>query len=223
MQALSLKEYLWGSFAVILSQEENYTVGVCFYHLRQMIHCRVELFRKINEKWGVHINSKDNDRNPSSTCKSISHRNKSGSTGAETIGIPVCKKKYAPFEFRKKVLDDDGRVYIEVVRMYGCHCHSTLREKVIRRYGVRRGWEPFGQWSMKKAQQIAKKLMEKINSSIDDSCDDSSSSSSLSDVDDNPVLWKKMCNNGKCAWKMKHKYDDIVEELHERNANVEHN
>lgn len=39
-------EYLWDSFAVILSQEENYTAGVCFYHLQQRIHCRVELYRK---------------------------------------------------------------------------------------------------------------------------------------------------------------------------------
>ena len=90
--------------------------------------------QKINEKWGVHINSKDNDRNPSLTCKSISHRNKSGSTGAETIGIPVCKKKYAPFEFRKKVLDDDGRVFFNNRNSHKkCNVggHKCLKSKEI--------------------------------------------------------------------------------------------
>lgn len=183
---------------------------------------------KINEKWGVHINSRyDHKHNHSmGTKRNIRCSKNGGSTGAETIGIPVCKKKYAPFDFRKKIVDDDGKVIIQVVRMYGCVCHSAFRERVIRQYGERKGWEPFGQWSMKKAQLVAKKLTERINANngLIDSGDDAttSSASSYDDIDDNPIAWKKMCNNGKCAWKMKHKYDDVVEEIHERIRNEEY-
>jgi hypothetical protein len=44
--------------------------------------------------------------------------------------------------------------------MYGCALHSSLREDVIKKYGTRKGWENFGQWSIKKAQNIARKLTE---------------------------------------------------------------
>jgi hypothetical protein len=135
--------------------------------------------------------------------------------GTETIGIPVCKKKYAPFDFRKRV-SEDGRVHVEVVRMYGCACHSHLREHVIKRYGTRKGWYPFGLWSIKKAQIIARKLTESLNASASSELGGEESSSSSSDFEDNTFAWKRLCHNGRCAWKMKHKYDDVYEEIQER-------
>lgn len=130
--------------------------------------------------------------------------------GRETIGIPVCKKKYAPFEF-KKVFNKNGKVRIEVKRMYGCACHSNIREKVIRRAGERAGWEPFGQWSLKKAQSLANRLVDRMNRFNGDSSLSSSDSDeggpnfSLDDL--------KLCHNGMCVWRYKHKYDDIMEEM----------
>ena len=135
--------------------------------------------------------------------------------GRETIGIPVCKKKYAPFEFRKKIMKN-GRVHVQVIRLYGCTCHSHMREGVIKKAGERKGWEPFGQWSMKKAEMMAKKLIERLNISWTDSGDEDFPFSSSSDSDENPLSWKQMCHNGRCAWKMKHKYDDVVSEMQER-------
>lgn len=169
----------------------------------------------INEKWGIH--------NQSNSISSSSPRDHW--IGRETIGIPVCKKKYAPFDFRKKVLKD-GRVHVQIVRIYGCTCHSHLREGIIKRFGERKGWEPFGQWSMKKAQVLSKKLQqERLNSSVsrklsdnaenDNGC--SSSSTSLDLIKETSIAaWKRLCHNGNCAWKMKHKYDNVVEEIHER-------
>lgn len=80
--------------------------------------------------------------------------------GRETIGLPVCKKKYAPFTIVKKEGAKGGRNRWTVQRMYGCHMHSHLRQKVIERYGERKGWEPFGQWSIAKAKVAARKAME---------------------------------------------------------------
>lgn len=189
----------------------------------------------INEKWGVHksIQSKSNQ---SSSSSSRNHW-----IGRETIGIPVCKKKYAPFDFRKKVLKD-GKVHVQVVRMYGCTCHSHLRAGTIKRFGERKGWEPFGQWSLKKAQILSKKLQERLslnaksslirrigsagstsdssevdeNGSYSTSFDSNSRSHSHSTNDNSFAAWKKLCHNGNCTWKMKHRYDDVVEEIHER-------
>ena len=191
----------------------------------------------INEKWGVHksIQSKSNQ---SSSSSSRNHW-----IGRETIGIPVCKKKYAPFDFRKIVLKD-GKVHVQVVRMYGCKCHSHLRAETIKRFGERKGWEPFGQWSLKKAQILSKKLQERLSLSLDASTSlirrigSAGSTSDSSDADENEngsystsfelnsrshstndnsfAAWKKLCHNGNCTWKMKHRYDDVVEEIHER-------
>ena len=155
----------------------------------------------INERWGKNRSSKN-------------------WIGTETIGIPVCKKKYAPFEFKKRVLKD-GRVHVEAIRLYGCVCHSHLREKVIKKFGPRKGWEPFGQWSMKKAQLIARKLSDDINavSSVSESSSGDEDSSSDSDHLRSPTPMfdlKRLCHNGRCIWKMKHKYDDICEEIREK-------
>ncbi len=132
--------------------------------------------------------------------------------GRETIGIPVCKKKYTPFEF-KKIDCPNGRVKIEVIRMYGCACHSHLRENRIRKYGPRKGWEPFGQWSLKKAQALAKQsLLKGIPLDF---------SSGTTSSDENKMVLRQLCNNGRCTWKMKHKYDDVVEEIERKGKSNE--
>lgn len=130
--------------------------------------------------------------------------------GRETIGIPVCKKKYAPFEFKK--VFNNGKVRIEVKRMYGCACHSNLRERVIRKAQERKGWEPFGQWSLKKAKSLANRLADRLNRTNDS---DSNSSSSDSDEGGTGTALDdiKLCHNGMCVWRYKHKYDDIMEEI----------
>ena len=65
-----------------------------------------------------------------------------GWEGHQTIGIPVCKKKYKPFEFkvRRSRRMKDGSEEITVERMYGCQAHSNIRKMVIERHGERKGW-----------------------------------------------------------------------------------
>lgn len=135
--------------------------------------------------------------------------------GRETIGIPVCKKKYAPFEFKvKRTMNGQEKVVVE--RMYGCHCHSHLRRRVIERHGERKGWEPFGQWSLSKARTMARRETERMNE--EDRVDSDGSGSDVGSVssseDERAALWKTMCHNGLCTWKMKSKYDDIFSEIH---------
>jgi hypothetical protein len=120
--------------------------------------------------------------------------------GRETIGIPVCKKKYAPFSFK-----NEGGV-IKVERMFGCRCHSELRREKIEMHGVRNGWEPFGQWSMRKAQELARRETEKNASNATTKIDDAAVVSSDEEL-------KGFCLNGKCTWKMRAKYDNIRREV----------
>ena len=80
--------------------------------------------------------------------------------------------------------------------MFGCHCHSNLRKKVIEAFGEREGWEPLGQWSIDKARQSA--------------------IASLNEGEAPPKL--SSCNNGMCAWKKRGKLDDIANELANENA-----
>lgn len=141
--------------------------------------------QKVNKKWG------DDFRKWS---------------GRETIGIPVCKKKYSPFSIEK--ITKDGKSYLKLKRMYGCHCHSNLRKKVIERYGEREGWEPFGQWSMSKAKSLLKKAISKMN-------DERNEEESL-DVEKNSLIFGKDSLAkivGSCIWKMKGKCDDILDEM----------
>ena len=95
-------------------------------------------------------------------------------SGRESIGFPVCKKKYAPFCFPITENNDEtttttttttgggggeeavARV-INVERMYGCRIHHELRKAVIEKHGERDGWESFGQWSLQKAKEMAKR------------------------------------------------------------------
>lgn len=57
-----------------------------------------------NEKWNVHADAWK---------------------GRETIGIPVCKKKYAPFDIKVRSVVD-GQVKVTVERMYGCVCTASI-------------------------------------------------------------------------------------------------
>mmetsp|Transcript_9472 Transcript_9472/g.28460 ORF Transcript_9472/g.28460 Transcript_9472/m.28460 type:complete len:225 (-) Transcript_9472:240-914(-) len=153
--------------------------------------------------------------------------------GRETIGIPVCKKKYAPFDFRVRRVGEDGRAVVTVERMFGCHCHSRLRRDVIEKHGVRKGWEPFGQWSMSKATVLAKREAERLNGNLSSSGEgrgdageatelsvagSSSSSSFSSDDEQERPFWKPICHSGICAWKIKSKYDDVFSEIHDRDV-----
>jgi len=135
--------------------------------------------------------------------------------GRETIGIPVCKKKYAPFCFPVvKYVDDGGvkRQLVTVQRMYGCHCHSDIRRAIIEQHGTREGWEPFGQWSMRKAQEAAAPETERLNKATVDGNTSEEGWSSSSDEEAKPA--HSICNNGTCTWKVKSKYDDIMAEMH---------
>merc|ERR1712070_478677 len=53
---------------------------------------------------------------------------------------------------------------VHVERRYGCMIHTKLRRAMIEKHGERNGWEPFGQWSMKKALEMAKKETIRLNS-----------------------------------------------------------
>jgi len=158
--------------------------------------------------------------------------------GRETLGIPVCKKKYAPFAFKVVPVDDKGEnegggagrkrrsVEVQVERMYGCRIHSNLRKAVIEQHGERKGWEPFGQWSLRKAQQKARLETEKLNrsrSSVSEG-DTSEEGWTSDDAEDKTNLLLPtctVCNNGNCTWKMKEKYDDIYAEIHGRSESDE--
>mmetsp|Transcript_24676 Transcript_24676/g.59496 ORF Transcript_24676/g.59496 Transcript_24676/m.59496 type:complete len:197 (+) Transcript_24676:420-1010(+) len=154
----------------------------------------------------------------------------------KNIGIPVCKKKYRPFEFQIKKKNKFGAVEIKVVRMYGCSAHSNIRKSLIERHGERKGWEPFGQWSLSKAKAAAGRETRRLNAELNNSSsclsDTSSSSSgydsarSLSSEEENGSLcliedtrqqqpWQTLCSNGSCNWKIRGKFDDICSEIEE--------
>lgn len=130
--------------------------------------------------------------------------------GRETIGIPVCKEKYAPFTVVKKTINGKNKVELNVQRMYGCHVHSHLRKKVIEQHGERKGWEPFGQWSLSKARAMARRAEDSINSILEQQQDETEE---RDDSATRTSKWKHICHNGSCAWKMKGKFDDISDEL----------
>lgn len=184
--------------------------------------------QSINEKWGE---------------ESSGTRRPWG--GRETIGIQVCKKKYSPFLFTLETQDEDEndaknfngtansrsekKPFVKVVRMFGCPHHSSIRKEKIECHGVRKGWEPFGQWSLRKAQQLARREIIRQNSI------DNNSKNQKGDSGDKKVATlssgkkyssnneagsescideiKTICHNGKCLWKKRGKYDDVYNEL----------
>jgi hypothetical protein len=142
----------------------------------------------------------------------------------KNIGIPVCKKKYRPFEFQIKQKNKFGEVVISVVRMYGCSCHSNIRKKLILQHGERNGWEPFGQWSLSKAKAAAKKETQRLNAELNRLSDTSISVyDSTSEEENTPLCivgdakqqqpWQTLCSNGTCNWKIRGKFDDICSEI----------
>jgi hypothetical protein len=105
--------------------------------------------------------------------------------GRESLAVPVCKKKYTPFVFpivrrSTAAAGDAGAAScdsstsssergsftyeVQVQRMYGCKCHHEQRKRLIERYGERNGWWPFGQWSRKKALELARQETRRLNS-----------------------------------------------------------
>jgi hypothetical protein len=164
--------------------------------------------QKINNLWGSHHRV---------------HRTGLGDDG-KSIGIPVCKKKYRPFEFHLK-RNENGRVEIKVERMYGCCSHSNMRKAVIERHGERKGWEPFGQWSLSKAKAAARReasrLNDENNALSDSSGYESNSSSDVTiscsrkDSERQQQSWQTLCHDGMCNWKVRGKLDDICSEIEE--------
>ena len=143
--------------------------------------------------------------------------------GRESIGLPVCKKKYAPFCFPIGK-NKEGKTEVQVKRLFGCKIHHELRKAVIEKHGERDGWEPFGQWSLQKAQELARQetlKMSKAKSAESSNSDagetdpidkDSSSDGSMS-LSLGHTKTALMCMNGKCHWKVKSAYDDVFYEL----------
>ena len=184
--------------------------------------------QSINEKWGG---------------ESSGTRRPWG--GRETIGIQVCKKKYSPFLFTIETEDDDEndakncngtapstgekKRFVKVVRTFGCPHHSNIRKERIECHGVRKGWEPFGQWSLRKAQQLARRETVRLNSSGNNRinqkgdsgdrkvaalCSDGKCSSKQEVDSENGIdEIKTICHNGKCLWKRRGKYDDVYNEI----------
>jgi len=153
-----------------------------------------------NEKWG----RDDVPRHPDLETKNDT---------TVHIGVPVCKKKYAPFLVHRK-----GDKFV-VERRYGCHCHSHIRKKVIEKYGERRGWEPFGQWSLRKAQVTARKMrsieVQAVTSiNTGNGCLNTFSTEERGKGNIKQLFkLKAPSRNDSYTWKFREKYDDIRSEL----------
>lgn len=181
-------------------------------------------------------------------------------SGRETIGITVCKKKYNPFLFHvvavKQPTSADletkssgsitvaqvNRVEVLVERMYGCKCHHGKRKEVILEHGVRKGWQSYGAWSLKKALNRAKKEEIKLNQQISDlgdltidvdsdeeteNLDGYSSAGASSGIDSGDISRMKSFKEpenlniirsihlpGDYTWKLRSAYDNIFKEIH---------
>lgn len=158
-----------------------------------------------------------------------------GRSGRESLGMAVCKKKYTPFCFPTS---PDGVTVAE--RRYGCRAHHDLRLQVIAQHGEREGWEPFGQWSWKKAQELARKAtnkrLRKYNNAASASTEGETTTEdevSLSSAEEMAAAaaaatagsmvcdtglcarennFRSLCWNGNCLIKHPSMYDDIQEE-----------
>jgi hypothetical protein len=145
--------------------------------------------------------------------------------GRETIGVQVCKKKYTPFLFTVETTDDGeendakngnaaatstaasgktttagngGRKKIvKVVRVFGCPHHSQFRKEKIECYGTRKGWENFGQWSLRKAQQLARRETNRLNNKNKNNGDDCSSEDTKQGIKSSLSLSSSSSNGGK--------------------------
>jgi hypothetical protein len=158
------------------------------------------------------IKSAANDTHQGKAIQAINEKWGEGRwCGRETIGIQVCKKKYAPFNFTVETNDTDGRKIVKVVRMFGCPHHSSIRKERIEKFGERQGWEPFGQWSLRKAQELAKRETNKLNGVGLPAITSDEEYSAASATSDEEI--RTMCHNGNCMWKMREKYDNVCHEI----------
>jgi hypothetical protein len=177
----------------------------------------------VNIKWG----NPSNDTSSSAITTAIAC---SRAPGRETIGIPVCKKKYKPFDFH--VVKQNGIYSVQVERLFGCQCHHLQRKHVIEIHGERQGWQPFGAWSLRKAQNQARieaarlngettndsSSMSTVDTGYDDSDEEMSSPSLTAAQNESSAAIRKaissMCLNGTCTWKLESAYDNIYKEIH---------
>lgn len=191
-------------------------------------------------------------KQPSSTSSSSSNKAASAAATTPKEGTTTCNR----------------RRVVKVERMFGCPHHSKLRKRVIEQHGERPGWEPFGQWSMKKAQELARRETRRLNGELgvgrggaggDEStivtmdgdedeetslvattssnssssalpsasgasapvgCLPCSSSTPSSSSDED---FRSICHNGRCAWKLKSKYDNVHEEILEESSSSTNN
>jgi len=165
-----------------------------------------------------------------------------GREGRESLGMAVCKKKYTPFVFPLTTNNHtDGTVQVTAERRLGCRAHHALRLSVIAQHGLRPGWEPFGQWTYKKANELARKDTAKRNRKIAAAQVDGTTTTedevSLSSAEEeaatgvcaNPNVtpssssssssssyaannFRSLCWNGNCLVKHESMYDDVEEE-----------
>lgn len=198
--------------------------GSMFSRSAAMDTLQGKAIHSINMKWG----NPTNDTTSSTITTAIAC---SRAPGRETIGIPVCKKKYKPFDFH--VIKENGIYSVQVERLYGCQCHHPQRKHVIEVHGERQGWQPFGAWSLRKAQNLARIEAARLNgqttndnsstSTVETRCDDSDeelSSPSSTTITQNKLdveirkLIGNICLNGTCTWKLESAYDNIYQEIH---------
>ena len=186
--------------------------------------------------------------------------------GRESLGMAVCKKKYTPFVFPCEYTSsttttnnnnnpkdpENGpasattttttttTVQVRVERRFGCRAHHALRADVIRQHGCRPGWEPFGQWSLRKATELARKETVRRNKQLAAAAaveaattttteDEASSLDDDGDEDDHqesspsPLVvcclpthaqnnFRSLCWNGNCLVKHESMFDDVQEE-----------
>lgn len=206
--------------------------GSMFTRSAAMDTLQGKAIHSVNLKWGS-VHNTDISSSSSNVTTPISC---SRAPGRETIGIPVCKKKYKPFAFH--VLKQNGTYLVQVERLYGCQCHHPNRKQVIEQHGVRKGWQPFGVWSLRKAQEQARIEAARLNGDqITVTSIDNTSTATMDSVDDSgdeevqvtspkavildhnsPAAIRKslsnICLNGTCTWKIESKYDNIYKEIH---------
>jgi hypothetical protein len=237
--------------------------GSMFARSAAMDTSQGKAIQAVNELWGDHDKA-------------------NWSAGRESIGIPVCKKKYRPFLFRLETgttvglasgvceptsetenadansttpfaaaaaataASDSGKksaasnqVRVVVERMYGCKCHHEQRKRMIEQHGLRKGWEPFGQWSMRKAQEMAKREEKRIQEERINNLDQDGEESDLEEVSSSDEASQNFCSmintntavasigppltlhggrsctaGSSLLWKVKSAHDDIYKEIH---------
>jgi hypothetical protein len=199
--------------------------GSMFSRSAAMDTLQGKAIHSVNIKWG----NPTNDTYSSAITTAIAC---SRAPGRETIGIPVCKKKYKPFDFR--VVKQNGIYSVQVERLYGCQCHHPQRKHVIELHGERQGWQPFGAWSLRKAQNQARREAARLNgettndssststveTAYDDDSDEELSSPAATATTKNETTAairksiSNICLNGTCAWKLESAYDNIYKEIH---------